>query len=166
MVESAHGMDTTDELLEIPTLESGGVYTSVGTYDATELVSMFACLAEITGSPVDELLTGFGKHLFVRFHSMFPQMFEGKSNVAEFLESIHDHIHVEVRKLYPEADLPHFTCKKHHPGLLLEYISNRPLAMFALGLIHGCIAHFGGTETVSFKLLGPKDYTRAEFLVK
>ncbi|MFT5288781.1 MAG: hypothetical protein ACI8QC_003719 [Planctomycetota bacterium] len=166
MVESAHGMDTTDELLELPSLESGGIYTAVGTYDAGELVSMVVHLSEMIDTPFDDLLIGFGEHLFGRFHEGFPQMFEGKTDALEFLESIHEHIHVEVRKLYPEADLPDFAHERRDGGLVLTYTSKRPFAKFALGLIHGCLAHYGGAMTVSYQLLGSGDGTRAEFTIQ
>lgn len=166
MVESAHGMETTDELLDLPALESGGVYTAVGTYDAGELVSMVVHLSGMFDTPVDDLLIGFGEYLFGRFHEGFPEMFEGKANAIEFLESIHGHIHVEVRKLYPEADLPDFAHERVEGGLILTYTSKRPFAKFALGLINGCLAHFGGPETVDFRMLDSCDGTGAEFTIR
>jgi len=52
-------------------------------------------------------------------------------------------IHVEVRKLYPDAELPTFTCDTSTPGrLTMLYRSSRPFADLAEGLIAGCIAHF------------------------
>ena len=166
MVESAHGMDTTDELLELPSLDSGGVYTTVGTYDAGELVSMVVHLSGMIGTPVDDLLVGFGEYLFGRFYEGFPQMFEGKTSAIDFLESIHGHIHVEVRKLYPEADLPEFSHERIEGGLILTYSSKRPFAKFALGLVNGCLTHFGGSEKVDFRLLDPGDGTSAEFTIQ
>ena len=166
MVESAHGMDTTDQLLELPELESGGAYTAVGTYDAAELVAMVVHLSKLHGVPVDDLLISFGEYLFPRFHKLFPQMFEGKATAPCFLESIHNHIHVEVRKLYPEADLPAFSYEQTPGGLVMTYISKRPFAKFALGLIHGCLAHFGGGQSVSCELQEPHDGTVATFTIK
>ncbi|MFT7486151.1 MAG: hypothetical protein ACI9F9_002005 [Candidatus Paceibacteria bacterium] len=166
MVESAHGMDTTDQLLEIPSLPSRGVYTSVGTYDAGELVQMVVLLADILDSPIDDLLAAFGEHLFERFHTLFPAMFVGDASCFEFLASIHDHIHVEVRKLYPEADLPHFTAEFDKDGLNLIYTSKHPFAMFGLGLIRGCLQHYGGIHTVEYEMLEPGDGSKAIFRIR
>lgn len=166
MVESAHGMDTTDQLVDIPTLTSGGAYTAVGTYDAGELVQMVVLLSEILACPVDDLLIGFGEYLFERFHTLYPDMFAGKDNSFDFLESIHGHIHVEVRKLYPEADLPQFLTERSANQLTLTYESKRPFAMFALGLVRGCLAHFGEGKTVEHALLEPGDGTRAVFRIQ
>ena len=166
MVESAHGMDTTDQLLDIPTLESGGAYTSVGTYDAGELVEMVVLLSELIEQPIDDLLVAFGEYLFVRFHALFPTMFAGKANSREFLMSIHGHIHVEVRKLYPEADLPNFDAQPDDEGLTLKYSSKRPFAMFALGLIRGCLSHFDNGELAAFELTGNMDGCEATFRIQ
>jgi hypothetical protein len=166
MVESAHGMDTTDQLLDVPALASGGAYTAVGTYDAAELFAMVARLAELHETPVDDLLIGFGEHLFTRFHGIYPQMFEGKVNAIDFLKSVHGHIHVEVRKLYPEADLPEFTYLHTSEGLIMTYTSKRPLARFGLGLVRGCLDHFGGSESVTCELQEPFDGTAATFRIK
>ena len=52
--------------------------------------------------------------------------------------------HGEVRKLYPDAELPTFTCDTSTPGrLTMLYRSSRPFADLAEGLIAGCVAHFG-----------------------
>ena len=103
MVESLFGLDTTDTLLDLPGLESGGAYTAVGTYDASELVAMVLELSRLEQTPVPELLHAYGKHLFGRFVQLFPQMFEGVSGADDFLGQVDGHIHVEVRKLYPGA---------------------------------------------------------------
>ncbi|MFT6714913.1 MAG: hypothetical protein ACJAVJ_002205 [Planctomycetota bacterium] len=166
MVESAYGMETTDELLELPTHESKGIYTSVGTYDATELVAMVVRLAEMTDASIPDLLTGFGEYLFVRFHEKYPEMFVEKETASQFLVSVHGHIHVEVRKLYPEASLPEFAYSEREGALVMTYSSNRPFAMLALGLIRGSLKHFGGMQSVTCELLAPQDGTHAAFTIK
>jgi hypothetical protein len=51
---------------------------------------------------------------------------------------------VEVRKLYPDAELPRFTCRRLAPQRMeMVYRSSRPFTDFAEGLIRGCAAHFG-----------------------
>ena len=52
-------------------------------------------------------------------------------------------IHIEVRKLYPDAELPTLKASAHGPdGLRLTYRSPRCMADFAEGLIEGAAAHF------------------------
>jgi hypothetical protein len=61
-----------------------------------------------------------------------------------FLASIEDVIHVEVRKLYPDAELPRFESTFPVEGSMeFVYRSPRHFDDLAAGLIAGCIEHFG-----------------------
>jgi hypothetical protein len=81
-------------------------------------------------------------HLLERFASSFPAFFAHDS-VFDFLPRVDDTIHVEVRKLYPDAELPTFTCEQRAPGrLVMVYESQRAMADLAEGLIQGAVMHF------------------------
>lgn len=140
MIVQAHGANLWDDALEACDLESGGAYTSVGTYEHTELLQIIVALSKQTDIPLKQLVKGYGHHLFFRFHALMPQFFERPANAFEFLESVHDYIHVEVKKLYPEAVLPQFeTCRHNADSLTMIYKSRCPFADLAEGLICGCI---------------------------
>ena len=80
-----------------------------------------------------------------RFKVLYPAMFEGVTCALDFIESVETHIHVEVRKLYPDAELPSLHAERSQDGsLTVTYRSSRPLAVVAKSLITGCIEHFGG----------------------
>src|SRR4051812_29975749 len=82
--------------------------------------------------------------MFQRFYIFFPKYFAGIDSSFRFLERINNYIHVDVRKLYPEAELPSFECDTSQPGCMrLTYRSSRPFAALAEGLIRGCLVHFG-----------------------
>lgn len=140
MVEASYGADVIDDVLDECTLETDGAYTSVGTYNHTELFQIVNALSKHSGQPAKDLIHQYGRRLFFRFHDMMPNFFEKPQSAFEFLESVHDTIHVEVKKLYPDASLPHFTTKREGKNTLtMIYQSQCPLADFADGLIHGCI---------------------------
>ena len=104
--------------------------------------------------------------MFERFYVLFPQYFKGISSSFEFLERIEDYIHVEVRKLYPEAELPSFACDTSEPGhLSLTYRSTRPFAVLAEGLIRGCVAHYGEAADIEVEDLSGGAGTAARFLL-
>jgi hypothetical protein len=104
--------------------------------------------------------------MFERFYVLFPQYFKGIDSSFRFLEQIEDYIHVEVRKLYPEAELPSFECDTSQPGCLrLTYRSTRPFAALAEGLIRGCIAHFREDADVEVEDLSSGKGTAARFLI-
>ena len=140
--EERFGLGVADDMIARCTLPSGGAYTAIGTYDHRELVKMVGQLSALTGEPSSELLRGFGMHLLKRFASSFPAFFSHAS-LFDFLHRVDDHIHVEVRKLYPDAELPAFTCEQPEPHrLVMIYQSHRGMADLAEGLIAGAIAHF------------------------
>ena len=143
MIEHLFGEDMLDNILDDCELETGGAYTTVGTYDYKELIEIVRVLSLHTDIPFRELVKTYGRHLFFRFHEKMPEFFEEPKNSFEFLESVHSHIHVEVKKLYPDAVLPHFDTKRNTDDVLtMIYMSHCPLADFAEGLIAGCIEFY------------------------
>ena len=144
MVEDNFGMEVADRIIEDSNLPTEGVYTSVGTYDHDELLRMVGHLSCHVDTPVSDLVCTYGNHLFGRFAVGHRPMFEGVHSAYEMLAHVEDHIHAEVRKLYPDAELPTFACEQPDEAtFIMEYRSSRPFASLAEGLIRGCIAHFG-----------------------
>ena len=166
MVESKFSSELADSIIERAELPSGGAYTTVGTYDHSEMIKLVSCLSQETGVSTAELMRAFGLYMFERFHVLFPQYFTGIDSSFHFLERIDDYIHVEVRKLYPEAELPSFDCDTSQAGRLrLTYRSVRPFAALAEGLIRGCIAHFREDADVEVEDLSNGAGTAARFVI-
>ena len=143
-VEDTFTPEVADRIIEASDLASGGVYTSLGNYDHDEMVQLVTQLSTETGVAVPDLLRTFGAHLFGRFVVEFPFFFEKAKSAFDFLQTVDSYIHVEVRKLYADVELPRIECEQRDPGhLTVTYRSTRPFADLAEGLITGCIAHFG-----------------------
>ncbi len=153
MVEGAFSADVLDDIIEAADLPNGGAYTSVGTYDHGELVRMVVALSEKTHVPVPDLVATFGRYMFGRFHALYPGFFAGVPNALTFLSGIEDIIHAEVIKLYPDAQLPKFQCRRVGDGLEMLYLSPRHFEDLALGLIEGAVAHWGGGLNVAREAL-------------
>ena len=144
MVEEGFGLDMVDDLIDETNPASGGAYTATGTYNHQELVAMVVKLSEKTGTPVPELIRSFGNHLFGRFKVFYPSFFQENTDGWAFLRSVDSYIHVEVRKLYPDAELPRFVCQDiEGGGLEMVYTSVRCFEQLALGMIEGCMGYFG-----------------------
>lgn len=166
MVENKFSPEMADRIIECAALPSRGVYTTVGTYDHTEMIELISGLSRETGIDASELVQTFGIYLFNRFHLLFPAYFENVPSSFHFLNSIEDYIHVEVRKLYPEAELPSFVCDNSQPGCLrLTYRSTRPFASLAEGLIRGCVAHYGEAADIEVEDLSSGAGTAARFVI-
>jgi len=112
MIERDFGYEIVDQILNDNQLESGGAYTSVGTYNHAEMIQLLSSLSKVTSQDVSTLLEYFGNYMFVTFRKGFPAFFDDCEHGFEFLESIDNHIHVEVKKLYPDAMLPRFESEK------------------------------------------------------
>ncbi|MFT5312608.1 MAG: hypothetical protein ACI8Z9_001087 [Paraglaciecola sp.] len=150
MVEEVFSADILDYVIAQSDLPNGGAYTSVGTYDHQEIVRMTANLSQQVNLPIEVLLESFGQHLFARFTQLYPTFFEHTTHVFEFLRNIDSYIHVEVRKLYPEAELPRFYHEQQDDTtLVMYYLSSRHFEDLAIGLIKGCLQFFKTKGEVS-----------------
>lgn len=154
LVEMTFGYGVANALLEGCDLPSGGAYTTVGTYDHEEILSLVGRLQKLTGTPAPDLFEAYGKYLFPKLAEQMTAMslkFDGALDLLCSLESI---IHKEVLKLYPDAELPSFKIKKiNAKEILMEYRSCRPFAHLAKGLIHGCGDYYQQILSVSMKHL-------------
>lgn len=143
MVEQRWSPALAEQLLTDVAPASGGHYTAVGYYPTDELVALVGALTVHSQQPAAALVQAFGEHLFGRFLQLHPALFANGSDCFRLLASVDNHVHREVRKLYPDAELPTFSVREHSAQrLVLEYRSVRPLADLAEGLIRACIAHF------------------------
>jgi hypothetical protein len=150
MVEEVFSDDILDEIIEKADLSSGGAYTTVGTYDHQEIVRLVVALSEETNTEVPVLLEAFGKYLLGQFVKGYPSFFEKAKNVFDFLSNIDGYIHVEVLKLYPDAELPKFHHEQHsETHLSMYYQSSRHFEDLAVGLIKGTLEHFGVEGSVA-----------------
>lgn len=166
MVDEKFGVAVTERILDKSDLPSGGAYTTVGTYDHSELLHLVKSLSETTNQSVSNLVFEFGYYLFGRFVTGYQVFFTGIDSVFDFLSQIDSHVHVEVHKLYPDAELPSFECRRIDSQTLeLTYHSIRPFADFAAGLIRGCIDHFKEKIEVERTDLPPFNGTAARFLL-
>lgn len=145
LVEDKFGIEVWDELIDTTQPPSGGVYTSVDTYPDAELLAYVQALSDKTGVAAPDLVRAFGHYVLGKFAEMHPEFFEGH-DLKSFLKSVHDVIHVEVKKLHPDAILPEFTYDDPAPDrLVMNYHSPRKLCALAEGLITGASEKFGET---------------------
>lgn len=162
MVEDVFGDDVLDDIIDDAALPHDGVYTSVGIYPYSEMTALVSALANRTGNELTALIETFGHHLFGRFTALYPGFFVGVESTYDFLAGIDNHIHVEVKKLYPDAQLPQFDIHRNDQQLELIYNSQRPFGYLAKGLIQGCIEHFKEPITID-KVYISDDMTSARF---
>lgn len=165
MVEEKFSYEMVDDILTMKELPSKGIYSTVGTYSHTEIVTLVVNLHEKTEIPLPVLLETFGEYLFHSLFKAYGSMFTEIGNAFDMLESIEGYIHVQVRKLYPDAELPHFKIERvGDDKLILDYSSERSMGDLALGLIKGCLNHFKEEAEVKMEPL-TDDGSKVRFIV-
>ncbi len=143
LVEKNWGLDMVDDIVDATALPSGGAYTSVGTYDIQELLDLVTELSRRVETPVPTLVHAFGNYLASSFAGKFPDFFAEVDNSFDFLKRVDNHIHVEVRKLYADAELPVFSYQDVDENtMILNYQSTRHLPDLAHGLIEGTAKYY------------------------
>lgn len=154
MIEKDYGYEMVDDLIVSSNLASGGVYTAVGTYDHQEMVQLISGLSERVDVNITELLRLYGLYFFDKLTNSYHHFFERCNDLFEFLESIHGHIHVEVYKLYPDAELPSFSTRRLDPHTLeMIYHSERKMSGFAEGLMTRAVSYFNEECTITKELI-------------
>ena len=141
MVEENYGMEGWQAILDKS--GSDGLYISTQTYEDAELMGLVSAASDITKISVSDLVFAFGEYMVPSFYKRYPSFFDNAENFIKFLVSVDQIIHVEVRKLFPDAGLPTFDYndeKSNH--LTMIYKSPRKLCRLAEGLISGSAKHF------------------------
>ncbi|MSR46970.1 MAG: hypothetical protein EXS13_07890 [Planctomycetes bacterium] len=166
-VESRFGAEFADSIVTRSTLPSGGAYTTVGTYDHHELLTLLLALQETTGVAIPTLVREYGRHLFGELARGYPHLIAGIPDLFTLLERIENTIHVEVKKLYPDAKLPTIVARRQDAATIeLTYRSERGFADLAQGLIEGAARHYGTSLDLARADLAERPGTHVRFTVR
>ncbi|TYP96707.1 heme-NO-binding protein [Tenacibaculum adriaticum] len=166
MVEATFGLETVDYIINESNLKSEGVYTSVGTYDFIEMVNLITNLSSKVNIPVDTLIYEYGKYFFGVLIKSHPKIFDVYNSPIDLLSSVESHIHVHVRKIYPEAELPTFEIlEQTKDSIQMLYKSERAMYMFAQALIEKTFEHYHDMAKVSLEKLNEKG-TKVKFTIE
>ena len=142
VVSDEHGEAAWDSVLDGAGLS--GAYTAVGNYPDEEFMTLVDAAAGALDLPQDQVVRWFGRSAIPHFAERYPAFFSPHSETREFLLTLNDVIHPEVRKLFPGAYAPSFEFDTSEDDALgLTYESHRALCSFAEGLIEGAADHFG-----------------------
>lgn len=162
-VERRYGFNMVEDVLDIAALPHDGIYTSTGSYPFQEMVSLIGALVKKTGESMPSVLEAFGTHCFESWVSYAPHYFYRGRHLFDILQGIDEFHEFEVRKLYPDAELPSFVPEvRDAHAMTLGYYSCKPLASLALGVIRGAATHVEQKVDLSFEAAdGPRGpYTR------
>lgn len=143
MVEEKFGLEFWDKVLLDAKPSSEGIYTTGAFYSDAELFTIIESISKLSQMPKGDLIRSYGEYLFEKLAAHFPELIPSNTTLKAFLQSIDRVIHVEVRKLHPNAELP--SMQYEDPAsdrLVILYKSPRKLCILAEGLMKGAAHHF------------------------
>ncbi|WP_425658272.1 heme NO-binding domain-containing protein [Tenacibaculum ascidiaceicola] len=165
LVEDKFGIEMVDKIIEQSELDSGGVYTAIGTYKFSEMLQLLENLSNNTRVSTDDLLLVYAEHFFSVIEDSYPGLLATYNDPIEMLSSIEDHIHVEVKKIYPDAELPTFLVEeKTENSLVMLYKSSRAMHHFGLGLMNKTFEHFNSSAEIILEKI-KNDGTEVRFII-
>jgi len=142
MVEEEYGLEGWNAVTE--EAGSDGLYNSTQTYPDEEMQALIAAAVKVSGVKPETLVFNFGEYMAGEFYQRFPGFFDSHDNLLDFIYSVDQIVHMEVRKLYPDANLPTFSYERNSPNeMTLNYSSPRKLCWLAEGLVSGSAKHYG-----------------------
>ena len=153
-IEEKFGFDIVDDMIENSELSTNGVFTQAGNYPFEDMFNMVQTLSQSTGIPISDLIHAYGEHLFSILITIYPKPITVYDNTFDFIKHVEEVVHPEVKKLYPDSDLPTFELVEDGNTLMkIKYISSKPLMDFAKGLMHGCAKHYSENISISYESL-------------
>ena len=149
-VETNHGLEMVDEMITNCNLPSQGIYSSFSSYEFDELVSLLTFVSQKTNVNPEILLEKFGVFVFPYLIGKHSYIIENFDNPIDLIGGIENHIHIEVKKLYNDADLPTFrVVEKTTKKLTIIYNSSKGLTFFAIGLMKETLNHFNVNGSIT-----------------
>lgn len=136
MLEEKVSPEFADDVIVEAQLENDGAYTAIGYYPFEDMQRLLTVLVDKTGKSANEVLYDFGIFLFGKLGSVHGDVLANTSGILDMLAHLDDDIHVQVKKLYPDADLPRFSVlSRTDTTMKLQYYSERELFALAEGLM-------------------------------
>lgn len=138
------GIETYEEILSGLDLQTEGPFLGPGNYPDEDLLAIVGATIQKLGIPLPKALRVFGNYLFEKLAGDAPQFLEGTTDLKQFLLTVDQVIHVEVKKLFPEAYLPRLHYEDTGAdALTVHYQSKRQFCQLFAGLVEGAAQRFG-----------------------
>ena len=148
-----YGEATFDEILDECTLKTKEPFVGPGTYPDEDLMEIVIKASEKLGITPDQALFAYGKYIFPKLVAAVPKFVEPYDHPKDFLKTINDVIHIEVKKMYSHAYTPEFKYfDTEEDKLIIQYSSKRKLYALMGGLIEGVANYFDYTIRQSRKV--------------
>ena len=137
-ITESFGEEVFEEILDAADLKTQEPFVGPGGYPDEDLLELVAKAVERLDIPQSAALRAFGRHALPKLVSSHPEFADRSLSAKDFLLSVDSVIHVEVRKLFPDAETPEFSYEDPSPSeLVMRYRSRRQLCPLVEGFVDG-----------------------------
>lgn len=137
------GDDMLDTIMAESNLMTQDPFVAPGTYPDEDFIEIMNHATRLLEMDSSTFLKKFGYFALFKLVGRYPHFAEPFSHPKDFLMTIENVVHVEVRKLYSDTYLPTFIYSNPSPEkLIMTYHSRRKLYPFMSGLIEGVGEYF------------------------
>lgn len=145
----------------LPKMQTKCPFVGPGSYPDADFMALVQHTVDELNISVEDATKAFGNFAFSKLADSAPDFVKPYNHPKPFLKTIDSVIHVEVRKMYPDAMLPKFWYQDTGADTLtLCYQSPRKLYYFVDGMIHAVCDHFQVETSLSWAI---KDEGNGEF---
>jgi hypothetical protein len=148
------GLTMWNELLQEVDVDSGGIYTFVGLFDAQKLFLIVALIATKKAITIEQATKAFEKWLFIALHTSSPPLTHDFIDVLKFLHRRQNIIHIDL--LIPEFNFL-FEFEK---TLRFYFIFPRKRCHFCDVLVYGLAEYLNQPATVCLEECGHNNNDR------
>lgn len=144
------GDEVYEQLLDNTQLTTDEPFVGPGTYPDADLLALVSTAIAKLGVPLEDALRAFGKHAFPLLAAGAKDLVDAHAHPKPFLAVVDSIIHMEVRKLYPDAETPRVLIEDVGPDkAVLRYESARGLCAVLVGLVEGAGDYFDSPVALS-----------------
>ncbi len=141
-----------------PKLSTQDPYVGPGTYPDSDFFTLVTEAVSQLGITLERAAYAFGKYCFPKLVAKIPGYIDQHDHPKAFLLTVHDVIHVEVKKVFQNAQPPEFSYEDPSENeLVMIYRSKRKLYSFAEGLFEGVAEHYGVPIKVNRTVISEQD---------
>ena len=151
-VEEQMGIEVWEDVYDasLKDLETQEPFVGPGTYPDADFMTLVLNATKLAQLPLEAAVRSFGRYSFRHLAAKIPEHVDSFSHPKPLLKTVHQIIHVEVKKVFLGAEPPAFTYYDEGPTQLrMRYSSKRRLYAFVEGIIEGAGEYYGVPTEVS-----------------
>ena len=142
LVEENYGLEMVSKITNEATLESQGIFDSLGNYSNFEMAQLLQCLSKNTGVSINNLLLIYEKYFFTDIEKKYQSLIATSAVPDQMISRIEDNIQTMVKEIYPDVELPFLKINKKTDKEPIIKLKFRKPPYFRLDLMNKTFKYF------------------------